>query len=117
VRVDDGTVESAVGVAERQARGNSAFDDELASMLGAVVSAAEDDELVRIVLVADFGAGNEVVDVEKDGVSAAGNGAAAAVAPHDLAANGRRDVLAGSFAMALFTHVGWTDAADVLRIA
>jgi hypothetical protein len=108
-RVDGHAVRRAIGVAKDQPGGDSAFDDQLSSMLGSVVSGAQGDERIGIAIAA-FGAKDDVVKIEKDCVAAAGHDAAAAVASEDFAADGGWDVLVGAsrtgLAGAIFTHVG-----------
>jgi len=66
-------------------------------MGGAVVDAAQDDEVGRRVL-ATFGAGQNVVHVDVGGVLAARHAAAVLVAMENLAADGRRDGWLGASA-------------------
>ena len=65
--------------------------------------AAQSDEIVRVVLPA-LGSGIDVVDVDVDGVPAAGHAAAPSVAPEHVPAHRRRNRLLG--AMSAVTHVG-----------
>src|SRR5882672_3463850 len=102
--------------------GDPALDDELPSMLSSVVRGAQGDEHVGI-MVAAFGARDDVVEIQKNRVAAAGHDAASAVAAKDFATHGRWDVLVGatraSRAGTVFTHVGGmrSDGAHVLRVA
>ncbi len=119
--VGDAAVRRTIGVAEDQSAGDSALDDELTSVLGAVVAGAQRDECVGIV-VAALGAKDDVVEIEKDTVAATRHGAASPVASENLPAHGRWDVLARARSSVLanvFTHVGGVggDGADVLSIA
>jgi len=119
--VDDAAVGRAVGVAEDESGGDSAFDDELPSVLSSVVSRAQRDERVGIVIAA-FGAQDDMMEVEKNCVAAAGHHAPPVIASHDLAAHGGWDVLVGARASALgiiVTHVGGArgNGADMLGVA
>ena len=117
--VDDAAVGRAVGVAEDESGGDSAFDDELPSVLSSVVSRAQRDERVGIVIAA-FGAQDDVVEVEKNCVAAAGHHAPSVIASHDFAAHGGWDVLVGASALGIIvTHVGGVrgDGADMLGVA
>jgi hypothetical protein len=75
--------------------GDSAFDDELPSVLSSVVRGAQGDERIGI-MVATFGAKDDVMQIEKYGVSTAGHDAASAVSAKDFAAHCRWDVLVGA---------------------
>ena len=88
------TVEAAVGVAKANGSGR-AVDQELAAVGGAVVGAADGDEVFGIVGAA-FGAQVEVVEVDEGGVAAAGDAAAAVVAGEDGSAQRGWGALFGS---------------------
>jgi hypothetical protein len=104
---DGNAIRSAVGVAKLEAGASGTFDDELASMLRSVVRGAQEDHAIGIV-VAPFGAKDDVVDVEKQRVLAAGNDAAAAVAANDCAARRGPSALTGAAngAFSRRAHVG-----------
>ena len=119
--VGDASVGRAVGMSKDETGGDSAFDDELSAMLSPVMSGAQGDERVGIVIAA-FGAQDDVVEVEKNCVAAAGHHAPSVIASHDFAAHGGWDVLVGARASALgiiVTHVGGVrgDGADMLSVA
>jgi hypothetical protein len=102
--------------------GDSAFDDELPSVLSSVVRGAQGDQRIGIV-VASFGSRNDVVQIEKNRVSTAGHDAASAVAAKDFAAHCRWNVLVGTTRASLpgtvLTHVGGMrcDGANMLGVA
>jgi len=77
----DATVGAAVGVADAEGRCR-AVDEQLAAMGGAVVGAAEGDEVLGVVGAA-FGAELEMVDVDEGGIAATRDAAAAVVACED----------------------------------
>jgi hypothetical protein len=79
-------------VEELEARGPGALDDEVAVVDGAVVGLAEQAHVLGVVLAA-VGPAVGVVLMEETGLATAADGAAAAVAAHDLAAHGRGDGL------------------------
>jgi len=119
--IDGVSVRRAVGVAKVQPRGDSTLDDELPSVLRAVVRSAQRDEHVWIVIAA-FRARNDVVEIEKNSVATSWNDAPPSVAPHDFATSCWRNVLVGARASTLatlFSHVGGLSGreADVLGIA
>jgi hypothetical protein len=84
---------ASVGVAKLEAGRDASFDDELPAVDGAVVRRAQNNETLGIV-ISSLGAKPDVVNVEKNPVTAAWNHAATAVSPHDLAPGGGRDVMA-----------------------
>src|SRR6266511_1183017 len=97
-----GSVRRAVRMAKDETGRDPAFDVELAAVLCAVMSTAENDHAIGIV-VAAFRAKYDVVDVEKNAVSALGNHAPPAVAANDRATHRRASSLVCSRARA---HVG-----------
>jgi hypothetical protein len=82
---------------------HAAVDEQPTVMQRPVMRGTQHDELVRVV-VAAFGPGFQVVNVDEGRVSAAGYDARAGVAPHDLAADAWGNALAG--AAWRTTHVG-----------
>jgi hypothetical protein len=80
----DATVGAAVGVAEADGR-CGAVDQELTAVGGAVVGAADGEEVFGVIGAA-FGAELKVMEVDEGGVAAAGDAAAAVVAGEDGAA-------------------------------
>jgi hypothetical protein len=93
--VGDASVGRTVGVTEDKTGGDSAFDDELPSVLSPVVSGAQGDKRVGIVIAA-LGAKDDVVQIQKNRVAATGHDTASAVASKDFAAHRRWDVLVGA---------------------
>jgi hypothetical protein len=94
-RIHDGSVSTAIRVANDETGRYAAFKDELSAVLGTVMRGTEDDELVGVVSAA-FGTELHVVDVHKHRVGTAENDAPAAVSPHDLAAHGGWHLLSRS---------------------
>jgi hypothetical protein len=90
----DATVGTTVGVAEANG-GCCAVDEELAAVGGAVVGAAESEEVFGVVGAA-FGAEVEMVEVDEGGVAAARDAAAMVVAGEDGAAECRWSGLFGA---------------------
>jgi hypothetical protein len=111
VRVDDRTVKSTVRMAKNEPRRNATFDDELATVLRAMMRAAEDNEAAGIVTAA-LGSEIEVVNVEKEAVATAWNHTPTAVPAHDIATDSRGNRLA----RASLTHVGGSGT-DMLGVA
>src|SRR5258707_13698378 len=119
--VGDAAVRRTIGVAEDQSAGDSALDDQLTSVLCAVMGGAQRDQCVGIV-VAALGAKDDVVKIEKGPMAATRHDAASPVASDNLTAHGRWNVLARARSGVLanvVTHVGGPggDGADVLSIA
>jgi hypothetical protein len=116
----DLAVGSSVGVPEGESARHAAIDPQAAVMRPVMMSAAEHDQPLRIV-VASLTLEIDVVDVDEHGLRAARYGAAPAVAEHHRAADGRRDGLARPCRLGLLgccrSHVGGLPELDPLRIA
>ena len=103
--VDRGAVGGAVGVLNAERVRRVAGDEEAAHVDCAVVCAAEGDQVGGVVAAA-VGAGDDVMDVDVEGVAAAGDLAAVVVAFEDAAADGGRDGGARSWRLRRGAHVG-----------
>jgi hypothetical protein len=105
-------VSSAVGVSDPQTRRNLSVDTQPTAMQGAMVGAAQDHQIVRII-ASVFRAQIQVVQIDVSRIAASRNDAAAPIAPEDFPANRRWRVLCralsflSSQSYARFaTHVG-----------